>query len=117
MKEDNNSPKYLVKILNSGWETVTDADLLEDVKGDIVYDKENNLFIWLIETTEVSFQTLICMLITEFENPYLVITPNLEIIMDFKLDVTQYEKLVPHSKNRTIEQVKELHQIITNKNT
>lgn len=113
--EDDGKPKYLVKIINAGpVEDVEDGvvtDLIDGIHGDVYYDVEHDMYIWKIPTSELSFQSLVAKIIEEFDNPYLIITPNLEIILDFKMNTEVYEKL--NSKHdRSVEQVKELYNIL-----
>ena len=111
--EDDGKPKYLVKIINAG--PVEDGeviDIIDGICGDVYHDLEHDMYIWKIPTSELSFQTLIAKIIEEFDNPYLTITPDFEIILDFKMITEVYEKL--NSKHdRSVEQVKELHNILT----
>lgn len=111
--EDDGKPKYLVKIINTGrLEDGEIIDIMDGIHGDIYYDLEHDMCIWKIPTSELSFQSLIAKIIEEFNNPYLTITPDFEIILDFGMVTEIYEKL--NSKHdRSIEQVKELHKILT----
>ncbi len=111
--EDDGKPKYLVKIINAGrLEDGVDMDIIDGICGDVYHDIEHDMCIWKIPTSELSFQSLIAKIIEEFDNPYLTITPNFEIILDFKMITEVYEKL--NSKHdRSVEQVKELHKILT----
>lgn len=110
--EDDGKPKYLVKSINVGdIDEGETFDIISGIKGDVYYDVEHEMFIWKIPTSEISFQALIAKIIEEFDNPYLIISPDLEIILDFKMDTSKVREL--NSKyDRSVEQVKELYNVI-----
>lgn len=110
--EDNGKPKYLVKFLNSNWEAIDGAEIIDNIKGDIVYDKKNDIIIWIIEASVVSYQSLICKLIEEFDNPYLIISPNFEIILDFNLNTEYSYKFRNINSEPSEKVVKELFNFI-----
>lgn len=109
--EDDGKPKYLVKIINTGPVDEGEVfDIINGIKGDVYHDVEHDMYIWKIPTSVISFQSLIAKIIAEFDNPYLVISPDLEIILDFKLDTTKLETL--NSKHdRSVDEVKQLFKI------
>lgn len=111
--EDDGKPKYIVKIINAG--DVEDGevvDIINGINGDVYHDLEHDMYIWKIPTNEISFQSLIAKIIEEFDHPYLAISPDFEIILDFKMVTEVYEKL--NSKyDRSVEQVKDLYNILT----
>ncbi len=54
--------------------------------------KHDNCIVWVIKASTIEFSDLIENIICDFNNPYLIITPEFEIILDFRLkvDIEQY---------------------------
>ena len=82
---------FTVKFYNSDWEHEEDAMIPDTLVGKVEYCKEDNVWLWLIPKYHTSLQHVILSVQTEFENPYLVISPCLDIIVDFKLNTYQYD--------------------------
>lgn len=93
---DNGKPKHKVKIFNHDWNKDTPEDYSVGVlKGRSIYviEEDKEYVVWLIEKDSITLQDLLLHLMCEFENPYLIIEPtlNLDIILDFKLKSELYD--------------------------
>lgn len=88
--EDNGKEKHIVKFYDELCENL----LIEDYPityGTGKVSKENNYIKWSIDKDSCSLNDLITELISEFENPYLIISPELEVILDFRFKSEKYE--------------------------
>lgn len=93
MGEDNGKPKHKVILMDELWDEI---DLEEDFplpnifKGR--YKIENKKITWLIEKENNTLEEIIDFLISEFDNPYLIITPTKDIILNFRMQTDIYEE-------------------------
>lgn len=85
----DSSSTYTVKIFDS----LTNYLELEDYPVpnyvDGVAVKDGNCVTWHIYKESTSFEDLVKNIIADFDNPYLLITPDLDIILDFRLSVDE----------------------------
>lgn len=82
---------FTIKFYNSGWASDEDAVIPECLNGKTVYSKEDDVWLWLIPKLHTDLEFLTSYLIAEFDNPYLIISPMLDIILDFKLNTSTYD--------------------------
>ena len=87
--EDNGKEKHIVKF----YDELTDLQV-EDYPitygcGRVV--KVDNYIKWLIDKDSCSFSDLLTEVISSFENPYIIISNEYEIILDFRFDTKKYE--------------------------
>lgn len=90
MGEDNGKEKYVVEFRDELNEDMLVIDYpIINGYGKVV--KEDNIIKWKIDRDSCNYHELISCLIMEFENPYLIIKPNSDIILDFRFDTNKYE--------------------------
>ena len=94
MYNDNNINKtsenlYVVKLIDVYFDTDSEEkyNIPQDFKGMVTI--EGNNIIWKIESQNLSLEDLVKKLMDEFSGPYMIITPKLEIIIDFTLNVCE----------------------------
>ncbi len=98
---------FTVKIYNSDWESEEDAGLPYDLVGKVEYCEEDNIWLWLIPKVHTDLQYIILTIQSEFDNPYLIISPCLDIIVDFRLDISKYD-LSRYDNIRSNDNIKKL---------
>lgn len=89
--EDNGKEKHIVKF----YDELTD---LQTIDYPITYGngrvvKEDNYIKWLVDKDSCSFSDLLTEVISSFENPYLIISNDYEIILDFRFNYVKYENI------------------------
>lgn len=87
--EDNGKEKHIVKFYDELSELLVEDYPITYGNGRVV--KEDNYIKWLIDKDSCSFSDLVTEVITSFENPYLIISNDYEIILDFRFDSSKYE--------------------------
>lgn len=87
--EDNGKEKHIVKFYDELSELLVEDYPITYGNGRVV--KEDNYIKWLIDRDSCSFSDLVTEVITSFENPYLIISNDYEIILDFRFDSSKYE--------------------------
>lgn len=91
MLKINSELTYIVRFYDNLSELdIEDFGLPSYCDGEAI--KEDNSIVWIIKASSIKFSDLIEEIICDFNNPYLIITPEFEIILDFRLkvDVEQY---------------------------
>ncbi len=110
--EDDGKPKFIVKMLNTGYTFLNEIYEFDvSIKNDSYYDIDLDMVVYRIDAESITLDKLIVILMTEFDNPYLIITPDFEILLDLKMDTEKYNNLTS-KYDRSVEQVKELYNII-----
>ena len=80
-----------VKCYNSYWESEEDAGMPDSLVGKVEYYEEDNIWLWLIPKFHTDLQSVILAIRTKFDNPYLIISPFLDVIVDFSLNTSKYD--------------------------
>jgi hypothetical protein len=87
--EDNGKEKHIVKFYDELSELLVEDYPITYGSGRVV--KESNYIKWLVDKDSCSFNDLLTEVISSFENPYLIISNEYEIILDFRFDSSKYE--------------------------
>ena len=84
----NIKPTHIVRFYDNLSELdIEDFGLPSYCDGEAI--KEDNCIVWVIDIDTIEFSDLIENIICDFNNPHLIISPEFEIILDFRLKVDE----------------------------